>query len=205
LHKRFAVLPLMLLSAAIFVAARAPASLYPSLGQGHAPSLVLKVDPSRSHLGWSLGATAHTVHGTFAVKSGELRLHPADGAAEGEIVVDAASGQSGNDSRDKKMHLEVLESEKFAEIRFRPEHVTGNVEISGKSNVILRGVLLLHGAEHEIDVPVTADLNGEAWNGTAKFDVPYVDWGLKNPSNFLLRVDKSVAVDLEFAGTVAKE
>ncbi len=37
---------------------------------------------------------------------------------------------------------------------------------------------------------------------TAKFSVPYVAWGMKDPSNLVLRVDKIVDVDVTLAGTL---
>src|SRR5713226_5726065 len=91
-----------------------------------ASSLHLMVDPARSKVSWTLSATAHTVHGTFRVKQGTLHLDTSTGRASGEIVVYATSGESGNSGRDEKMHREVLQSQKFAEIIFRPDRVDGS-------------------------------------------------------------------------------
>jgi hypothetical protein len=30
--------------------------------------------------------------------------------------------------------------------------------------------------------------------------VPFIDWGLKNPSNFFLKVEHAVAIELELKG-----
>jgi hypothetical protein len=136
------------------------------------------------------------------MKRGTLRLDPATGKAAGEIVVDAASGQSGSDSRDKRMHKEVLESARLAEIIFRPDRVEGAVSPQGTSSAQLHGVCVLHGSEHEITVPVRAELNSENWKGTATFGVPYNDWGLKNPGNFLLKVDHTVEIEVDMAGSL---
>ena len=164
--------------------------------------IVLTIDPSKSTVHYSVSSSLHTVHGTFAVKRGTLRLDPATGKATGEIVVDAASGDSGNNSRDKKMHKEVLESVRFTEIVFRPDHVDGAVPAQGKSSAKLHGVCVLHGSEHELTVPVQAELNAENWKGTATFTVPYNDWGLKNPGNFILKVDHSVEIEVDMAGAM---
>ena len=167
-----------------------------------AKEIVLTIDPAQSTVHYTVSSSLHTVHGTFAVKRGSLRLDPATSKAAGEIVVDAASGQSGNDSRDKKMHKEVLESGRFTEIIFRPDRVEGAVQPQGSSSAQLHGVFVLHGSEHELTVPVQAELKSEKWKGTATFSVPYNDWGLKNPGNFILKVDRAVSVEVDMAGAL---
>src|ERR1700737_412347 len=89
--------------------------------QPPANEIVLRLDPTLSKVHWTLGSSLHTVHGSFAFKKGTLQLDTSTGKASGEIIVDATSGNSGNDSRDKKMHKEVLESGRYAEVIFRPE------------------------------------------------------------------------------------
>ena len=34
------------------------------------------------------------------------------------------------------------------------------------------------------------------------FALPYVSWGMKNPSTFVLRVDEKVAIEIHAAGRV---
>jgi len=166
--------------------------------------LGLQVDPSQSHVHWTLGSTLHTVHGTFVVKSGAIRIDTASGKAGGEILIDAASGESGNDGRDKKMHREIIESAKYKVIAFRPDRVEGHVAAQGSAALQIHGIFLLHGAEHEITVPVQAELTADHWKGNGKFRVPYIDWGLKSPNNFFLKADKTVEVELELAGTLER-
>jgi len=146
----------------------------------------------------------HTVHGTFVISRGLIQIEPATGKASGEIVVDAKSGESGNESRDKKMHREVLESDKFTQIVFRPERMDGKLLRDAPSTVRLQGVFLLHGQEHEMDAPVEARFDGERWTGTTHFSVPYIQWGLKNPSNFILKVKPEVEVEIKLVGVVQK-
>jgi hypothetical protein len=50
-----------------------------------------------------LESSIHSVHGTFRVKRGTVSFDSTTGYASGEIVVDAASGESRNDSRDRKI------------------------------------------------------------------------------------------------------
>ncbi len=167
-----------------------------------ASDVVFAVDVAQSKVTWSLGTTFHTVHGSFALKKGTLRLDPATGKASGEIIVDAASGKSGNDSRDKKMHKEVLESGRYHEVVFRPDRVEGKIAPQGTSTVQVHGILVLHGSEHELTVPVQAELAADHWTGNAKFSVPFIDWGLKNPSTFFNKVNHAVEIDLELKGSL---
>jgi polyisoprenoid-binding protein YceI len=180
-----------------------------SLTIGSSPSralepaeIALSVDPAASKVHWTLDTSLHTVHGTFTLKRGTLRIDTAVGKAGGEIVADALSGESGNSSRDKKMHNEVLESPRYGEIVFRADRVDGPVPFLGHASVQLHGVMILHGAGHEITIPVQAELSAGHWKGTGSFDVPYVSWGLKNPSNFFLKAEPVVNVELEIAGNV---
>src|SRR5260370_34465497 len=89
------------------------------------------VDPALSKVQWTLESTVHTVHGSFAFKKGNLQLEPATGKASGEIIVDAASGSSGNDGRDMKMHKDVLESGTYTEGIVRPHRVEGSLTPQG--------------------------------------------------------------------------
>ncbi|HEY6269207.1 MAG TPA: YceI family protein [Candidatus Acidoferrum sp.] len=189
----------------LLVAAPAAVMVLSALPQHAAPpppanEIVLAIDPAQSKVHWTLGTTLHTVHGTFAFKKGTIQLDPATGKASGEIVVFATSGDSGNDSRDKKMHNEVLESAKYTDVIFRPDRVDGKIALQGTFTAQVHGIFVLHGSEHELTVPVQAEFTGDHWDGSAKFTVPFIDWGLKNPSSFLLKVSHAVEIELEMKG-----
>jgi polyisoprenoid-binding protein YceI len=167
-----------------------------------AMAMVLAVDPSSSKVKWELGGSLHTVHGTFRVARGKVEFDASIGKADGEIVVDAKSGESGNDSRDKKMHNDVLESVKFGEIVFHPDRVEGKVASSSASTIRIHGTFDIHGGRQELIIPMQVELSKDHWKGTGKFKVPYVQWGMKNPSNFFLKVDSEVEVEVEMTGGV---
>lgn len=166
------------------------------------PEVVLTLDPTRSKLHWTVDSTLHTVHGTFGLKSGTVRFDRETGKADGDIVVIAPSGESGNGSRDRRMHKEILETAKYPEIVFRPTQVEGKVSQNGSSDVKLAGVFSIHGSDHDLTALVHAELAGNHWHGNCTFDVPYVKWGIKDPSNFLLKVKPVVTVTLEMSGEV---
>ena len=171
-------------------------------GAASAQGLVLQCDPSQTAANFTLGDVLHTVKGSFALKKGEIRFDPSSKAISGEIVFDAASGQSGNQSRDRKMHKDVLESARFSEIGFRPDRVDGNVAAAGTSTVQVHGMFRIHGAEHEITVPAEVNLSADHWMVTTHFAVPYAKWGMKNPSLLFLRVGDSVDIAFHAAGGV---
>jgi polyisoprenoid-binding protein YceI len=166
-----------------------------------AQETALQIDPGQTKVGFTLGDVLHTVHGSFALKRGNIRFDPATGKASGELVVDAASGASGSAGRDKKMHQNILESKKFPEIVFRPDRVEGKVAPNATSHVQLHGMFAIHGAEHEILMPVLVEAMGDRYTVTGHFTVPYVQWGMKNPSTLILRVSDKVDIDIE---TVAR-
>jgi polyisoprenoid-binding protein YceI len=191
----------------VLVAAPVTLVVLSALPQHAAPQpppseIVLGIDPAQSKVHWTLGSTVHTVHGSFAFKKGNLRVDTSTGKASGEIIADATSANSGNDSRDRKMHKEVLESARYAEVIFRPNRVEGKITPQGAFTVQVHGLLVLHGSEHELTVPVQAELAGDHWTGSAKFSVPFIDWGLKNPGNFFLKVDHAVQIELELKGSL---
>ena len=121
-------------------------------GVAHAQEAVLQLDPAKTTVEFMLGDVLHTVHGTFKLRSGSLHFDLTSGKAGGEVIVDATSGDSGNSSRDRKMHAEVLESQKYPEITFVPAEVSGHVAAEGDSQIELRGDFALHGESHEISV-----------------------------------------------------
>jgi polyisoprenoid-binding protein YceI len=161
---------------------------------------ILRVDPAASRVTIELQATLHTVEGAFAVTEGLCRLDTDSGLLDGTIVVDATSGDTGNAKRDRKMHRRVLESERYAEIVFRPESFRGVLSLPGVSEVEVHGTLDLHGAERPLVAPVAVQIEGDQARITARFAVPYVDWGLKDPSVLVLRVAKTVDVSVELEG-----
>ncbi len=185
-------------SAAILLAA---ASAF--CGAARAQETVVTFDAASTKVEFTLGATLHTVHGTFQLKRGQVRFDPSTGQASGEIAIDATSGTSGSEDRDKKMHNEILESDKYPDVVFVPSRVQGAVPAQGSAKVEVAGVLRLHGQEHPTTLVMSVERAGERdLSATTQFAIPYVKWGLKNPSTFLLRVSDTVEIDIQATGHV---
>jgi len=173
-------------------------------GQSDPAALNFRLDTAATTIRWTLGATVHTVHGTFRLKSGELRLDPATRGASGLISVDATTGESGNGARDRRMHREILESSQHPAITFRPTHVTGTLNPVTTGPITLDGVLTLHGQDHPLQLAITLHRNGDVLTAETNFDVPYVAWGMKDPSTFIFRVEKQVHIDVSAAAPVPR-
>lgn len=169
----------------------------------HAQSVTLNLNPERTQITFTLGATFHTVEGSFKLKSGAIQFNPATGEARGDVVVDATSGESGNNSRDRKMHKSVLESQKYPEIIFVPGRVQGPVSLSGDSHVQIQGLVKLHGSRHEITIPADIQVTGARLTANLHFAIPYVEWRLKDPSTFVLRVEKKVDIAIRATGRLS--
>jgi polyisoprenoid-binding protein YceI len=169
----------------------------------HAQSgkLRLQFSPADTTIKFTLGDILHTVHGSFQLKRGEVEYDYIGEAVWGALVADATSGQSGNRSRDRRMHKEILETVKFPEIIFRPNRVEGTVANSGSSTVQVHGIFSIHGSDHEMTLPIRLQVFPDHWIADSHFTIPYVKWGIKNPSTFFLRVSESVEVDVHATGT----
>jgi polyisoprenoid-binding protein YceI len=175
-----------------------------SVVSARAQQTALQLDPAKTVVKFTLDAALHTVHGTFHVKPSALEFDPTSGQLSGEILVDARSGETGNGMRDRKMHKDVLESDRYPEISFRPDRVEGSVASRGKSSVKVHGMFLIHGVEREITVPAEVEMSPDSWSATVHFTVPYAKWGMKNPSTLFLRVSDSVEINLVAAGSVSQ-
>lgn len=167
-------------------------------------TLALQFDPNQTSIAFTLGDVLHTVRGTFRAKRGSLNFDPASGNLSGDIVVDARSGESGNGMRDRKMHREILESEQYPEITFRPYRIDGTIVTAGKSSVRIHGVFGIHGTDHEITIPAQVEMFPDRWTAALHFSIPYVKWGMKNPSTLFLRVSESVDIDMNATGTITR-
>jgi polyisoprenoid-binding protein YceI len=160
----------------------------------------VQLEAADTKIQFSLGSSLHTVHGTFALKSSNLRFDPSSGKISGAVVVDAASGESGNNGRDSRMHREILESAKFPEIVFNPTGMKGTVAANGPSKVDVSGTFRLHGQDHPVTLPIEVSAEGPTLQIAVHYVIPYVQWGLKNPSNFFLRASDKVEIEIRATG-----
>ncbi len=161
------------------------------------------VDPAASSVAFALTGTGHEVHGTFHVTSGTIQFDRSAAKMSGTVVVSAASGDSGDKGRDKNMHTQVLDADHYADVTFQPQSYQGTLAPAGDSTVQVSGVFTLHGAPHDITVPMQIHIEGANLTAKGSFLVPYVKWGLKDPSIFILKVAKEVHIDMNLVGMIS--
>jgi polyisoprenoid-binding protein YceI len=165
-----------------------------------AQEMVLDLDPAQSVVNFTLPDVVHTVHGAFKLKSGAVRFDPATGKAVGEVIVDVASGDSGSSARDRRMHKDILESSRYPDAVFAPDRFDGHFGPDGSADLQVHGLFKIHGTEHEVTFPMRVEMQGEQVTATTHFVIPYVKWGMKNPSNFILRVSDKVQIEIRATG-----
>lgn len=170
--------------------------------QSSSPKVTVHLDPQKTEIHWTLHDILHTVQGTFRLKGGVMTFDPVTGAAEGEFLVDVTTGESGNSTRDGKMQKEVLESSKYPQAFFHPVKVSGDLKAVGTQSVTVDGTFNIHGADHPLSLQIALQRNGTDATATTRFSIPYVAWGMKDESTFLLKVDKEVTVDVVAQGTM---
>lgn len=163
---------------------------------------VLELDPSKTLVEFKLGGALHTTHGKFQLKRGTIKADETTGKAEGELVIDAASGNSGDFLRDNRMRDDVLEAATWPKITFTPRHIDGHLDAQGNFHAKLVGVLMLHGAQHDVVIETQGSLKDHDLIATGHLSIPYIEWGMKDPSVLFLSVAKVVDIDIATAGHV---
>jgi polyisoprenoid-binding protein YceI len=154
--------------------------------------IVLELNPAQTEINFTLPDVLHTVHGAFQLKSGFIRFDPSTGKASGAVIVDVTSGASGSPARDRKMHKEILESRRYPEAVFTPERVEGRFSAEGVAELQVHGLFKIHGGEHEMSFQTRVETKGDQLVANMHAILPYVQWGMKNPSTFILRVSDKV-------------
>jgi polyisoprenoid-binding protein YceI len=162
----------------------------------------IELDPAKTQVAFTLADVLHTVHGTFRLQSGVIHFDPSSGAAGGDVIIDATSGNSGSGARDKKMRHDILESQRYPTIEFLPKQVIGRVASQGASQVQVRGTFRLHGSDHDLTLTFPVQIHGSLLLAATNFEVPYEAWGLKNPSTLFLRVSNKVQIEITATGTL---
>jgi YceI-like domain len=161
------------------------------------------VNSDASEVKMKLNTTHEVVDGTFHIQFGSINFDRTASNISGVVIVAAGSGKTGNDSRDKKMNKDILKVDQFATVSFAPKAYNGTIAASGDSTIQVSGVFTLLGTAHDLTIPMQIHIDGSKATARAQFVVPYVQWGLKNPSFLIWKADNDVAIDLNLVGQVS--
>jgi hypothetical protein len=161
------------------------------------------VSPDASEVKMKLNTTHEVVNGTFHIQSGSIEFDRGNPKMSGLVAVLAGSGKTGNDSRDKKMNKGILKVDQFATVSFAPKTYNGTIAASGDWTIQVSGVFTLLGTAHDLTIPMQIHIAGSKATAKGQFIVPYVQWGLRNPSFMIWKADNDVAIDLNLVGQVS--
>ena len=162
------------------------------------------VNPDASGVMMKLNTTHEVVNGTFHVQSGAIEFDRGTTKMSGTVVVAAGSGKTGNDRRDKKMNKNILKVDQYTSASFAPKAYQGTIPAFGDSVIQVSGAFTLLGTPHDITIPMQLHLEGSKATGKAHFVIPYVQWGLKNPSFLIWKAEDVVAIDLNLVGQISR-
>jgi len=157
-----------------------------------------------SEVKMTLKTTHEVVNGTFHIQSGSLVFDRSAAKISGSVVVLAGTGKTGNGSRDKKMNKDILEVEQHATVSFEPKSYAGAIAPSGDSTIQVSGIFTLLDTPHEITIPILVHIEGTTATAKAHFVVPYIQWGLRDPSFLFWKADKDVTIDLFLTGRLSQ-
>jgi polyisoprenoid-binding protein YceI len=162
------------------------------------------VNTDASEVKMTLKTNHEVVNGTFHIQSGSIEFDRSSPKMAGSVVVLAGSGDTGSSMRDKRMKNEILHVADYAQVSFDPKTYVGTIAPAGDSNIQVSGIFTLLGTPHPITIPMLVHIEGSGATAKAHFTVPYVQWGLKNPSLMIWKADNDVAIDLDLKGQLTK-
>jgi hypothetical protein len=163
------------------------------------------VNADASQVKITLKTNHEVVYGSFHVQAGSIAFELGAPKMAGSVVVLAGSGKTGSDLRDKRMNKEILKVEQYATVSFEPKSYAGVIAAAGDSTIQVSGVFTLLGTPHAITIPMQVHIDGASATVQAHFVVPYVQWGVKNPSLFVWKAENDVAVELNLTGRLTRE
>ncbi len=155
-----------------------------------------KIDPAACEAGFDLKATAHTVHGTTRSVQGEVHVEPGDVGTlrfSGTVSIAAAALETANDKRDATMHSKSLLVDRYPTIDFAPERFTpsGPPATDGSVAGVLTGRLTIRGQTKPQTIAARLALKGERIVASGTFDVAWAEFGIPDPSFFIVRIEKT--------------
>lgn len=166
-----------------------------------------RIDPEHSGVMFEMKATLHTVEGRTSAVAGTITRpaapSPEGFAVGGRVAIAARTLETGNGTRDKRMRSESLAVDRFPEIVFVPSRAVGSVASFAPGSTArfkLEGSLAVRGVTKPVSIDVTARFTeqGVIADGTTTFS--FLDFGVPDPSSFLLHVKPSLTIKIHIEG-----
>ena len=157
-----------------------------------------KVTPEQSSLTFDVSAQMHQVHGISKDFSGTISGDPKDVTnAKITIRLDPKNFDTENQKRDKVMREKSLEIEKYPFIEFE----STAIEAANKSlipnqaaDVMVKGVLKLHGVEKQVNIPVRVLWEERQLVADGELDLKLDDYTVFRPKVLFFRLQNEVKV-----------
>ena len=86
---------------------------------------------------------------------------------------------------------------------FAPKSYHGTLADAGDSNLQVTGVFTLLGTPHDLTIPMQVHVEGTRATARCQFNVPYVEWGLKNPSFLFWKAENNVLITVSLVGRLS--
>jgi hypothetical protein len=171
-------------------------------------TLRITLTAEKTQLTFELGAVFHTVHGKGLIDDAVLTYSADTGELIGSIGLAAAGVTTENQRRDHKMHQQVLKSAEHPRIALILRRADGDLNTTTGGALQIEADLELLGEPHPLSFPVEItilDPESGSFRASGAFSVPYVAWGLEDPSSVFLRVDQEVQVTFSTGGILGPE
>jgi len=153
-------------------------------------------------------APLETVTGTTDQVSGTITLDPANlgSGVSAAVVVDPASIETGNSTRDGHMRDNHLHTDQYPEIRFTIDSFTADGALAaGQTRKFeVPGVFTLHGVTRQIQVPVEVTYQEEGGRRRMRvagnFQVKLSEYNIPRPQFLIMRLDDVQNITVDFWG-----
>jgi polyisoprenoid-binding protein YceI len=157
-----------------------------------------RVDPAASAITFRATSRLQTADGRFHRFRGDVHADPRElTAARVELVIDAASIDTGNRRRDTHLRSEdFFWVERHGDVRFE----SARVEHGGAGRLVIAGRLTMRGIVREVTVPVDVDVSESVVTARGELLVNRKDYGISYNS-FLNPIDDTVRVAFRFHAT----
>ena len=170
------------------------------------PSALYQVVTGPSWVRFDAKAFLHNFGGQTSRIQGTIRVADPDRLAEAQacILIDAASLDTGNSTRDDIMRNEHLETSKFPTIDFLLQTVRAVTHRGENWEFTAEGTLSLHGVSRDTQFPVRAHREGDVIRLWGQLPGKMTDYHITIPRFLMFTVEDQVQVSFDVSARPAQ-